>query len=59
MGLDNRVRSSTLKKIIIDIKINHIRNGKKPPSEEKIVDMIIKKYNIKHGELVYDKFIRF
>ena len=52
---DDRLRSKTLKKLIVEVKINCIKNGKKMPSSEKIVKLIFKKYGINKEELVNGK----
>jgi len=42
-GIDDRVRSSTLKRLIAGIQIEFIKKGMNPPSAENITKAIIKK----------------
>lgn len=45
-------------KLVNDIRIEHIKKGKKPPSCAKITKAIMKKYKIKKEDLLYDQFIK-
>lgn len=55
---DDRLRSKTLKRLINEIKIDYLRQGKTPPSTEKIIRLVFKKYNIRKEDILYDRFIR-
>ncbi len=59
MAVDDRLRSITLKKLIVAVKIDFIKRGKKIPSSDKIVQMIFKKYKIRKEEIINGKFIKF
>jgi len=58
-GIDDRVRSSTLKRLIAGIQIEFIKKGMNPPSAENITKAIIKKYKITKEGILYDGFIKF
>lgn len=55
----DRVRSRTLHKLVSEIKIEHMKQGKRPPSCESIVKQIMKKYKIKKEDILYDRLIKF
>lgn len=56
---DDRLRSKTLKSLIVAVKIDCIKKGKRVPSSDKIVQVIFKKYRIKKEEVTNGEFIRF
>jgi len=56
---DDRLRSKTLKKLVIEVKIKCLKEGKPIPSADKIIQLIFKKYGINKEELTNGKFIRF
>lgn len=56
---DDRLRSKTLKNLIIEVKIKCMKEGKRVPSSDRIVQVIFKKYGIKKEELINGKFIKF
>jgi len=64
MGLKKRnshnVRvSNNLQKLINDVKIEYLKQNKKPPTASIITDIIIKKYKITKEDLLYNEFINF
>ena len=50
--------SNSFKQLLAEIKLEYIKNNKKPPSEKKITEMIARRLNKEKKVLCNDEFIK-